>query len=800
MKGHDWAAIRQAYPIVTIAGQVAKLSKAGRNFTGCCPFHNEKTPSFFVYPDSESFHCFGCSAHGDVVDFVALSEGVDTVTALARLTGGKDIRMTDERRAEHNAAMAERDAQSAADRKAATAKAFDRWRKSQPYDDEKPHPYIAKKKIERHTARMEGGNLIVPVYDADGILQNVQTISPTGAKLFHKGAPMAGGRLLIGINLGPVIIAEGFATGATLHEACADQVCVTFSMGNMREVATQLHNAGHDIILAPDAGPCADMCEKLGAELGVPVAVPVIAANGGDFNDMAAVSGHDAVSAVILKAVRSFAAAKQAEADEKQAETAPIDLWAKPSPPDFPIGILPKIIEDFSIIRADQMGVDPGGLAMSALTACATVIRDEIQVKVKRHEGWTESARIWTMLIGEPSYKKSPIMRAATGRIKQLDADMLYANNKALADWQEDGGTKGDSPKPSEPRLRVEDITMEACQEVARHSPDGILVLQDELSGWFGGIEKYAGGKGGAKDRSFWLTAYGGGQYAVNRVGRGSFLIDNLSVSILGGVQPDPIRRIVGDASDDGLIQRFLPVVLRPANLGKDEESSTVAADFDMFLELLHGLRAPDSVLGPLPLQFDDGARKIREGLEAKHHAMVQRIEGYNRKLAAHIGKFDGLYPRLCIIWHCADHVANNPSAPLPVTISAATAAKVEKFLHEYIVKHSLAFYLGVIGLADDHDQLCDIGGYILAHKIETVTMRTLQRGSRQMRKITREDAGRIFEQLEAFGWLEQVSKRTDAPSWKVNPDVHILFADRGKSEKAKRNAIRIEIADMTKG
>ena len=799
MKGHDWAAIRQAYPIVTVAGAVTKLRKAGRNFTGCCPFHNEKTPSFYVYPDTESFHCFGCSAHGDVVDFVALNDGVDTKTALARLTGGQDIRMTDERRAEHDAAMAERESQTATERKDATAKAFDRWRKSQPYNDETPHPYIAKKRIERHTARLEGSNLIVPVYDADGVLQNVQTISPTGTKLFHKGAPMAGGRLLIGINMGPIIVAEGFATGATLHEACADQVCVTFSMGNMREVAIQLHDAGHDIILAPDAGACAEMCEKLGAELGVPVAVPVTT-DKGDFNDMAADAGHDAVAAVVLKAVRAFAAAKQAEADEQQAETAPTDLWAKPAPPDFPIGILPKIIEDFSIVRADQMGVDPGGLAMSALTACATVIRDEIQIKVKRHEGWTESARIWTMLIGEPSYKKSPIMRAATGRIKQLDADMLYANKKALADWQEDGGTKGDRPKPSEPRLRVEDITMEACQEVARHSPDGILVLQDELSGWFGGIEKYAGGKGGAKDRSFWLTAYGGGQYAVNRVGRGSFLIDNLSVSILGGVQPDPIRRIVGDASDDGLIQRFLPVVLRPAKLGKDEESSTVAADFDMFLELLHGLRAPDSVLGQLPLQFDDGARKIREGLEAKHHAMVQRIEGYNRKLAAHIGKFDGLYPRLCIIWHCAEHVANDPSAPLPVTITAKTAAKVEKFLHDYIMKHSLAFYLGVIGLADDHDQLCDVGGYILAHKIETVTMRTLQRGSRQMRKITREEAGRIFEQLEAFGWLVQVSKRSDTPAWSVNPDVHILFADRGKAEKAKRNEIRSEIAEMTGG
>jgi hypothetical protein len=280
-------------------------------------------------------------------------------------------------------------------------------------------------------------------------------------------------------------------------------------------------------------------------------------------------------------------------------------LWAKYAAPVLPVGILPEIVEQFSRIRADQMGIDPGGLAMSAITVAASVIRDSIKIKVKRHENWTESARLWTMLIGDPSYKKSPIMRAAASKIKKMDGDMMRAGNKALLDWQENGGTKGGGPMPAMPRLRVEDVTMEATQEVCRHSPDGILVLQDELSGWFGGIEKYSGGKGSAKDRSFWLTAFGGGEYAVNRVGRGSFLIDNLSVSILGGVQPDPIRRIVGDATDDGLIQRFLPVILQPANIGRDEEGSDIAHEYDAIIERLHGLEAPDSVLGRLPLQFD---------------------------------------------------------------------------------------------------------------------------------------------------------------------------------------------------
>ena len=65
-----------------------KLSKAGRNWTGCCPFHNEKTPSFYVYEDH--FHCFGCAAHGDAISFVMQTTGSsfpDAVVTLAAEAG-----------------------------------------------------------------------------------------------------------------------------------------------------------------------------------------------------------------------------------------------------------------------------------------------------------------------------------------------------------------------------------------------------------------------------------------------------------------------------------------------------------------------------------------------------------------------------------------------------------------------------------------------------------------------------------------------------------------------------------------
>lgn len=76
--------------ILDIVSTHTSLKKTGRSFVGLCPFHNEKTPSFHVYPDNQSFYCFGCSLGGDVITFVKLAEGLkftDAVKYLADRVG-----------------------------------------------------------------------------------------------------------------------------------------------------------------------------------------------------------------------------------------------------------------------------------------------------------------------------------------------------------------------------------------------------------------------------------------------------------------------------------------------------------------------------------------------------------------------------------------------------------------------------------------------------------------------------------------------------------------------------------------
>lgn len=77
--------VRSKLNIVDIIGARVQLKKAGRNFKGLCPFHNEKSPSFVVSPDRQIFHCFGCGKGGTIFDFVMEYEHVDFTEALETL-------------------------------------------------------------------------------------------------------------------------------------------------------------------------------------------------------------------------------------------------------------------------------------------------------------------------------------------------------------------------------------------------------------------------------------------------------------------------------------------------------------------------------------------------------------------------------------------------------------------------------------------------------------------------------------------------------------------------------------------
>lgn len=152
-------------------------------------------------------------------------------------------------------AQARRAREREAEQAAAGRKAETQWRRAAPADA--AHPYLTKKRVEAHGTRRDArGNLLVPMRDADGRLWGVQTIAPDGAKLFARGGRISGTFAMLGEHEPgkPLLVAEGFATAATLRELTGLPVAVAFNAQNLRPVAEALRtrDPAAPIIVAAD--------------------------------------------------------------------------------------------------------------------------------------------------------------------------------------------------------------------------------------------------------------------------------------------------------------------------------------------------------------------------------------------------------------------------------------------------------------------------------------------------------------------------------------------------------------------
>ena len=85
--------LRQRLSLVDVISRRVPLKKKGQNYWGCCPFHNEKTPSFSVNEEKGFYHCFGCCEHGDIISFTMKSENIDFNTAISELADMAGIKM-----------------------------------------------------------------------------------------------------------------------------------------------------------------------------------------------------------------------------------------------------------------------------------------------------------------------------------------------------------------------------------------------------------------------------------------------------------------------------------------------------------------------------------------------------------------------------------------------------------------------------------------------------------------------------------------------------------------------------------
>ena len=93
MAGDEVQGIKSRLDIVEVIGDYVALKKNGKTWWGRCPFHNEKTPSFAVSPDRQTFHCFGCGKGGDVFTFIEEMEHIEFREALEKLAERAGVKL-----------------------------------------------------------------------------------------------------------------------------------------------------------------------------------------------------------------------------------------------------------------------------------------------------------------------------------------------------------------------------------------------------------------------------------------------------------------------------------------------------------------------------------------------------------------------------------------------------------------------------------------------------------------------------------------------------------------------------------
>lgn len=182
------------------------------------------------------------------------------------------------------------------------------WEQSKPCES---HPYLTRKGVGANGAREFNGRLVIPMRDADGELSSVEFIDADGSKLFLAGGKKAGCWFAIGEPANVLCVAEGFATGASVHECSGYFVAVAFDCGNLAAVAKALRSkypTAKIVICADDdpkddgKNPGVEAAEKAAAASNALIAVPDMP-QGGDFNDQAAIRGADSVRETIQEAL-----------------------------------------------------------------------------------------------------------------------------------------------------------------------------------------------------------------------------------------------------------------------------------------------------------------------------------------------------------------------------------------------------------------------------------------------------------------------------------------------------------------
>ncbi len=435
----------------------------------------------------------------------------------------------------------------------------------------------------------------------------------------------------------------------------------------------------------------------------------------------------------------------------------------------FPTDALPEPVRSFVEAGAKAIGCDTSFLALPMLSVLAAAIGGTRRLRLKR--GWEVPSAIWTAIVGESGTSKTPafrlVMRATRERqrktldlhaveVKEHEAELSRWELK-MSEWKKTRDLDDPPPeKPIEPqaeRCLVSDTTVEALAPILLANPRGLFLARDELAGWLGSFDRYAGGKGGA-DAAHFLSMYTGDAITVDRKTGNPRTIDvpRALLSITGGIQPAILHRALGtEHREDGLAARILLACppRRPKQWTDADIDPRLEDEIASLVNKLYGMEgAAEAEAGnwqPIDVTLTREAQRVWKTFYNAHGKEQSELNG---DLAAAWSKLEECPARLALVihftrWAAGDSTLASPDAVDVVSMEAAIR------LTTWFKNETRRVY-AILSESDEDREQRQLVEWI-GRKGGAVTVRQVQQGHRQYR--TADDAEAALTELVKAGY-----------------------------------------------
>lgn len=308
----------------------------------------------------------------------------------------------------------------------------------------------------------------------------------------------------------------------------------------------------------------------------------------------------------------------------------------------FPTNIFPEKIENLVDALYRKAGFEKSVTASAILFTVSTIIGNSKQIKVKNV--WIDTPNLWFAIVGKRGTLKTPTINFPIKPLQQDEIQFGKTYDEDLSSWNKlDKEKQIEEEKPIRRQRITTDATPEALIKLMKENPNGIGILKDELNGLFEEMDRYSS----SGTLEIMLSAFNGGLYVKDRATQKSITVENIFLSIIGTIQPQVLKRIANNNTENGFIDRWLYVESENNIPDFKIDEDIDQRDIEKYNWFIHYVKEMSS--NSNNMEWAPGSRKEFE-LSINRIRHQKRDEKTPAQLSAYLSKIETYLARFCIL------------------------------------------------------------------------------------------------------------------------------------------------------